>query len=369
MRSRFGVFFPLFRAELYGFRARACSVEPYPTGSKRESHCFNFYRIPLATILTCIFLTALPAVAQLDMNHDTGVKPEETYDNANEAVNIAGGNLNVVIPLAHLPGRNGHGFTLSLTYNSQQWTPSASYQQSSQNADLLYISWQNEQPWQINIPVLHLYGVSVFSGIPGDNSSYNQQECWQDFAVVMGDGSRYAFPNAKADCWQTTTYSSGNNGSYYETNPFQEIERLIDTDGTVDNSNGGAPVSSALPHALLDLTNFTNNVATLRLPDGSQVIFNLPNIGTMENQSGPVQVMASALVDPNGNVTTISENGNITTISDGSNNTLTLNGGPIPQSVQYTNSSGQLQTILINNQQQVSTSVPTPQFTAPAMGG
>ena len=324
--------------------------------------------------ISFLWLVACPIslFAQLDMNHDTGVKPEETYDRANENVNIAEGNLNTVIPLAQLPGRNGHGFTLSLTYNSQQWTPSASYQNPGLNVDTIYIGWSNEQPWQINLPVLYMTGVAQTSGVLG-SSLYSQQECWQDFALVMGDGSRYAFPNAVADCWQTTTYSNGSYGYAYETNPFQEIERLIDTDGSTGNSGGGGAVSSNIQHALLDLTNFANNIATVRLTDGSQIVFSLDNNGLSPSPNGPIRMLASALVDANGNVTTITENGNNLIISDANNNSLTLNqidADYIPQSIQYRNSSGQQQTILLNTQVQTSTTrPPTPLFAAPAIAG
>lgn len=56
------------------------------------------------------------ALAQTDMNLDTGIKPYETYDRGQESVNIGSGNLNIQIPLLHLPGRNGHDFDVTLTY-------------------------------------------------------------------------------------------------------------------------------------------------------------------------------------------------------------------------------------------------------------
>lgn len=74
MRVRLGAFFSLFHPALCGLRTSIRSVDPYSAGSKRDSGCFISYRIRLITILTSILLTALPAIAQLDMNHDTGVK-------------------------------------------------------------------------------------------------------------------------------------------------------------------------------------------------------------------------------------------------------------------------------------------------------
>ena len=131
-----------------------------------------------AIVLFWLAVYSLPLLAQLDMNHDTGVKSEESYDRANENVNIGGGNLNVVLPLAQLPGRNGHGFTLGLTYNSQQWTPSANYTSpGTNNYDAIYIGWSNEQPWQINLPILYMNGVTQFSGTQG-NANYSQWSCF-----------------------------------------------------------------------------------------------------------------------------------------------------------------------------------------------
>jgi YD repeat-containing protein len=371
----FGVLIVIFRNASIRCVSMCSQISLHQTKTRFVKNLGSRVKSPwkiTAIVLFWLAVYSLPLLAQLDMNHDTGVKSEESYDRANENVNIGGGNLNVVLPLAQLPGRNGHGFTLGLTYNSQQWTPSANYTSpGTNNYDAIYIGWSNEQPWQINLPILYMNGVTQFSGTQG-NANYSQWSCWQNFALIMGDGSRYAFPNAAADCWQTTT-SSYMVGASYETNPFQQIEHLIDTDGSTGNSSGGGGVSSNIQHALLDLTNFANNIATVRLTDGSQIIFSLGNNGLSQSPNGQIRMLASALVDANGNVTTISQTGNNVTISDANNNAIILNqldANYIPQSIQYNNSSGQPQTIYLNSQVQTPpNSPPTPLFTAPAIGG
>ena len=172
-----------------GYRVAICSIA---VRFLRPLSLFTWLQIVLGISLAGI---ALPAMAQLDLNHDTGVKPQETYDQANENVNIAGGNLNIVIPLVHLTGRNGHDLNLTLAYNSQQWTPSASYVQDASNNNYLYVGWTQEQAWNFGgIPYLYFTGTTVFLASPGNNNSYSQYSCWQSFVLVMGMEQGIPFP-------------------------------------------------------------------------------------------------------------------------------------------------------------------------------
>jgi hypothetical protein len=82
------------------------------------------------------------------MGLDTGIRPNETYDRAQENINVASGNLNIQIPLVHLPGRHGHNLDINLTYNSQIWNAVATLKDPPQlgysggNVDKVYIGWQ-----------------------------------------------------------------------------------------------------------------------------------------------------------------------------------------------------------------------------------
>lgn len=152
----------------------------------------------------------------VDMNLDTGIKPYESFDRAQENVNIGSGNLNIKIPLVHLPGRNGHDFDLSLAYNSQNWTPVASLVNPgtypgdpNTSYDQINIGWTygtsnlglGSTGWQLNIPMLYANGVITPPPICANGpfcggTSYSQGFCITNFVLVMGDGSKYAFQNA-----------------------------------------------------------------------------------------------------------------------------------------------------------------------------
>src|SRR5580693_3100361 len=97
-----------------------------------------------------------------DLTNDTGVKPWEQYDGANEKVNVGGGNLSITIPLIDLPGRNGQDLKLALTYNSQHWSPVGTVGTKG-----VAINWQTQQAnipspgWQINLPILYSTAVNI----------------------------------------------------------------------------------------------------------------------------------------------------------------------------------------------------------------
>src|SRR6202020_2898979 len=107
-------------------------------------------------------ICTIHAQQQTDMNLDTGIRANETYDQGHENISIESGNLNLQIPLVHLPGRNGHDLDLALTYNSQMWTPVASLVTPG-NVDSIFIGWTpstsplaiGSNGWQINIPVMY----------------------------------------------------------------------------------------------------------------------------------------------------------------------------------------------------------------------
>ena len=118
----------------------------------------------------------------------------------------------------------------------------------------------------------------------------------------------------------------------------------------------------------MDLTDFTNNVAVAKFKDGSQIQFNLPNVGLSQSPSGPVSVIASSLIDSNGNLTTIGQNGNTTTITDSNGRAVTIAppASGLGYIIQYQNSNGQTENITLGNLSYYQKS-PTPTFSAPAV--
>lgn len=310
------------------------------------------------------------------MNLDTGIKPNESYDRARENVNIGSGNLNIQIPLVHLPGRNGHDFTLALTYNSQNWTPVASLVTPGPlppaDYDHIYIAWQyptendglrvGSTGWQFNIPELYATVVvtppPICGNLPcGGGNSYSQSSCVTGFYLVMGDGSKYQFPNAAMGCYEIETTCTVPVGSCeFHTYVAPSSDDLID----YDYEKGKSPEPDMGQGVMLDLTGASSGsgTAVARFRDGSQIRFPLTNWGSYSE--GPIGTPASALVDSNGNVISISPNGS--EITDTLGRTITFG----PWGIQYKDSNGQLRTIALNLSNFPTSTHPT--FTSPASG-
>jgi YD repeat-containing protein len=293
---------------------------------------------------------ALPSFAQAfptDLSNDTGVKPWEYYDRAQETVNMESGNLNIVIPLLSLPGRNGHNLDLSLSYNSQHYTPVGSL--NNGNPPQVGVSWQPEQAnlanagiaagWQINFPTLYATGVTTPPN--GDNP---QIGCWQNFVLVMGDGARYTFSVAMVSCWENVYQGSIG----WKDQVLTQEDRPIVAD---DQYQG----------ILLDAW---RGVVTFK--DGSQIWFPLNNtVWADAFPSGTAMFSPSAYVDTNGNVISFSTDGNGNlTITDSVGRTVYIPNG-LGQ-IQYHNSNGTLETIALNF---VPSVFPTPTFNQPVVGG
>src|SRR6266550_953716 len=119
-----------------------------------------------ATILLALsFVASLGAIslraqtvppAQITPSNDTGTNPYGSYSTDAGNISLSNGNLNLNIPIISLPGRNGHNFVLALQYDSKIWSPSATYNSST---DITY-QWKAEQRtarvgdlgWRLSIP-------------------------------------------------------------------------------------------------------------------------------------------------------------------------------------------------------------------------
>jgi YD repeat-containing protein len=315
--------------------------------------------VRLGAFFTFLFTLAFigyPASAQtypVNPALDTGIKPFESYDGAQEAVNLASGNLSVTLPLVSLPGRNGHDLNLSISYNSQHWTP-MQVDQLEGSAVQAQLSWSFEQTgvtlsdgaWQWNYPVLY----ASMAIMPGYSTclegaeSYCTAYCYSNFTLVTGTGAKYSFgysrnpnnnnsavsgPYMLVDCWAAENGGTINNyiaaqssllqlcyeippngqqfpvseailslGSIISENDFIGSFRAPNIDQPIGMDSGDAQGGGFGGHVSLDMN---RGVATLA--DGTQIWFPLSNF---QGNPGGVNVMTAASyeVDPNGNVIT-----------------------------------------------------------------
>ena len=326
----------------------------------------------LASLLAIFFciLTLNPVglcQAPVDLNLDTGIQPNQTYIRGKENVNVGGGNLNIQIPIVQLPGRDGHNLDVSLTYNSQNWSPIASFSQQNSSGEI-GIAWRPDNDeaslgstgWQVNVPILYAQGVTTFTqGSPGANNAYTYHECWTNFVLVMGDGSKYSFPFASVGCNETSVTLAGIVSN--TTDPYDD--RLIDYDNEdIDGSSTGSG-------AVLDMTGVygSNGLVVVRFRDGSKIIFSGGDFQTSSG-TGPISTIASELVGRNGNVISIGGTTSGFVFTDTLGRQVTINTGGINSgSITYKDSNGVTQTTTLNYSLFPSSAKPT--FCAPLAVG
>src|SRR5713101_4346133 len=82
----------------------------------RKSPKFMFH------VLLVLLIGAIAHAQLPDQQMGFGTVPYQTFLSEKENINLGTGNLNVHIPLLNLPGRGGHDFGISLSYNSQLWS-------------------------------------------------------------------------------------------------------------------------------------------------------------------------------------------------------------------------------------------------------
>jgi YD repeat-containing protein len=306
------------------------------------------------TLLLTLAFIVRPSLAQtypVNPALDTGIKPFETYDGAQEAVNLGSGNLSVTLPLVSLPGRNGHDLELSISYNSQHWTP-MQLDQIEGSAVQAQLYWGYEHTgedlpdgaWQWNYPVLYASMAIMpnYATCMQGGGGFCVAYCYSNFTLVTGTGAKYTFgysrnpsnpgattgPLMLVGCWEAENGGSINNaqlnnymnilasgpdsdGTPY---PAQElaasaIQALIADsdylgmfrdpyiDQPIGMDNGDAQGGGTGGHVSLDMN---RGVATLA--DGTQIWFPLTSFQT--TPGGTIMTAASYEVDPNGNVIT-----------------------------------------------------------------
>src|SRR5512146_844715 len=84
-------------------------------------------RVLVRAFIPLIMISVFCTAQEIKPSNDTGLRPLTPYFTGDGNVNLTNGNLNVVIPLITLPGRNGLDYTFGLVYDSKIWSPHPSY--------------------------------------------------------------------------------------------------------------------------------------------------------------------------------------------------------------------------------------------------
>src|SRR5262249_45691356 len=239
-----------------------------------------------------------------------GAVPFQTYLGEQENVNAGSGNLNIQLPLLKLPGRNGHDFEFSLTYNSQIWWMLSGTTPNNIN----YYSWQHNVPWGWNLPTL-LYDINVQIDA--------HHTCNAHYRARMWDGRVVPYPTVQNGCMYIA-----DNGAQ---SPAPDFNILIGNDG------------ASCDHSVLIVPASAPPYPRILLKNGETLWF--------EGSNG-ANLVLSRDVDSNGNTITYSYPGDGTAIiTDTVQRTITIGPGAtsydpmVPAYISYKDSDGTLRTI------------------------
>jgi hypothetical protein len=114
-----------------------------------------------------------------------GTVPFQTNLQDSESVNLSNGNLHFQIPLVRLPGRDGHDFVYSMSYNSQIWRYNDYVDPIGQH----HYYWSSNVPWSGSYPTL-----TIDSSVPPPGYPNGEYLCSGNYRVQLPDGRTVTFP-------------------------------------------------------------------------------------------------------------------------------------------------------------------------------
>src|SRR6266536_2934831 len=241
------------------------------------------------------------------------------YLGDHENINPVTGNLNIQIPLVHLPGRAGHDLDLKLSYNSNIWAFSTYVEPCCPTTTYYY--WQSESllapgtlklqsgappiGWDLGVPAL-LYNRDP---VPMGDGYY----CFRNYTIVMPDGSTHFPLGITNGCLQQV------NGYIF---PWPQGNRPIG-----ESTDGG-----------FVLFNADTGAAMQR--DGTKTVFSFtPGVGLRT-------VTGSSVKDRNGNIITYTSCPNqfaLCSITDSAGRQITAgpkNAAGLPSTITYMDDNG-----------------------------
>ena len=143
----------------------------------------RFNRFVLCTFLPAVLLSWAQCQSGSDESVGYGIVPFHTYLGENEHINVGTGNVHVQIPLIQLPGRNGHNYSATLTYNSQIWHPETIIDGIGNTHNV----WIMNTPWNLGIDGQYI--IRSFNAAMQNNSgvickTVRRSTSWRRFALT-----------------------------------------------------------------------------------------------------------------------------------------------------------------------------------------
>ena len=232
-----------------------------------------------------------------DPSYEYGAVPFQTHLQGQESVNLSSGNLHFQIPLISLPGRNGHDFVYSWSYNSQVWWGNTLVD----GMGTTHYFWVQNPNWTNSTPTLGFDSNAQPPGI-----SNGQYTCSGNYRVTLADGRKLYFP-VYANCIQNLSGGGSVPAPQYNQSSGSSVDP--------NSARGGGCISA---FAYLSLTPTSHVV----LESGETIWF-----------------------DANGTVRDEDTNGNTITYYQSITDTV----GRQSTGVTYTDSNGVSQTVTLTN--------------------
>jgi RHS repeat-associated protein len=264
------------------------------------------------SVLVGLLIFSLRANAQSNPNNvtpsnTTGLMPYQSYGGVRENINFATGDLNLLLPLLSLPGRNGHDFALGLVYDSEIWNLHATYHDETGSYTF---AWEGPGGgWQLNIPILYSGANIVYK------SGANSTVCTTYFLAVLNDGSKHPFANY-ADCYAASgnppvinsPVTDARDGSFLRLDTSNDADWVVHSkDGRTMHFFNKATGNGGYPNKIEDADGNVVSIAygstgiTLTDTLGRIVTVNIPQISS-PNSTAPQTV---SYLDSNGTSRTV----------------------------------------------------------------
>lgn len=279
----------------------------------------------LVAIAILLIVASARVYAQTpDPEIGSGVFPFQTYLGEHENINLGSGNLNIQIPVLRLPGRDGHDFVVSYTYNSQVWSMHTFTPPNTQQTIYQWAPPSNPG-WQWNVPTLNSDG-----GVLPNTLTSSGYTCGGNYRLKMWDGRVIYFPAVYSTCLYTNS-----NG---QQSPAPAQENLTGTSGPPF-----PVVGICAPDRAVLTVNDGNSPFSVKFPSGETLWF------TAFGPGGGDTLWKDE--DANGNVITYSPGTGGTVVTDTVGRTITIGtNGSGSGTITYPDSSGNQETITLTAQ-------------------
>ena len=281
--------------------------------TRQRRRLMRIHRSRVAGFFFFVALSLSCAFGQgYDPSYQYGAVPFQTHLQGQEGVNLSSGNLHFQIPLISLPGRNGHDFAYSVSYNSQVW-----WGNSVVTPNGTQYFWVQNNNWSNNFPTLTIATNVPPFGVTGYSCN--------NYGVTLAGGRKLYFP----------VYAGCTDNQFHQSAPQYNQSSGSSVDPTAAKGGGCTRDFDYLsltptPHVVLEDGHtiwFTANGVLQREEDtnGNLITYTFPGDGTAAVADTVGRQISFSKPPPLSSVQTITY-----TDSNGTTQTVTITSTSLP---------------------------------------